>query len=285
MIQHKAIVFQCQGEDLTGIAELPAESAATGVLLVTGGPQYRIGSHRQGVYLARDLAAAGFPTFRFDYRGMGDAGGGPADFARCSDDIAAAIEAFTALSGVQRIVVWGLCDAASACMIFGARNPRVSGMVLLNPWVRTATGRAKAFVKHYYLKRLASADFWKKLFSGKLAIGKSTASLAKNLRLAGGGAAEPEADNSSDFRDAMRTGLAGFAGPVLFLYSGEDLTADEFVDYARTAPGWRQVLDSDNVETRGLPDMDHTFSRFEWRARVIDETLQWVRHCDRLHNE
>ncbi|KAB8057318.1 hydrolase 1, exosortase A system-associated, partial [Janthinobacterium violaceinigrum] len=57
---------------LVGILSLPAAPGPRGVLIVTGGPQYRVGSHRQFVLLARALAAQGVPVLRFDLRGMGD---------------------------------------------------------------------------------------------------------------------------------------------------------------------------------------------------------------------
>ncbi|MFB1029241.1 MAG: hydrolase 1, exosortase A system-associated, partial [Thauera sp.] len=71
-----AQIFPCEGEELIGILALP-ETAVTrlGVLVVVGGPQYRVGSHRQFVLLARALAKSGVPCMRFDYRGMGDATG------------------------------------------------------------------------------------------------------------------------------------------------------------------------------------------------------------------
>ena len=69
------VVFDCEGSRLVGIAALPARPAATGVLIIVGGPQYRAGSHRQFTLLARHLADAGYPTMRFDYRGMGDSAG------------------------------------------------------------------------------------------------------------------------------------------------------------------------------------------------------------------
>src|SRR5690349_24048098 len=51
-----------------------------GVLLVVGGPQYRVGSHRQFALLCRRLAGRGVPALRFDYRGMGDADGAARTF-------------------------------------------------------------------------------------------------------------------------------------------------------------------------------------------------------------
>ena len=76
----QALVFPCAGEALVGVASIPATPLALGMVVVVGGPQYRAGSHRQFVLLARRAAAAGIATLRFDYRGMGDATGPPIGF-------------------------------------------------------------------------------------------------------------------------------------------------------------------------------------------------------------
>ena len=64
-------VFACAGDTLMGILAKPETPADTGVIVIVGGPQYRVGSHRQFVLLSRALAAAGYAVLRFDYRGMG----------------------------------------------------------------------------------------------------------------------------------------------------------------------------------------------------------------------
>ena len=56
----QTLVFECAGEQLLGVAH--RGKASTGVLVVVGGPQYRVGSHRQFVLMARDLAKAGYPV-------------------------------------------------------------------------------------------------------------------------------------------------------------------------------------------------------------------------------
>jgi hypothetical protein len=89
-----ALVFECGGERLLGVISRPARPARAGIVIVVGGPQYRIGSHRQFLLLARDLARAGFAVMRFDYRGMGDSEGQTCSFEAVDDDIAAAIDAF-----------------------------------------------------------------------------------------------------------------------------------------------------------------------------------------------
>jgi len=61
-VEERAFTFSCQGSELVGIAHLPAVEADRGVLIVVGGPQYRAGSHRQFLLLARELAREGVPS-------------------------------------------------------------------------------------------------------------------------------------------------------------------------------------------------------------------------------
>ncbi|WP_229425323.1 hydrolase 1, exosortase A system-associated [Massilia sp. Se16.2.3] len=104
------------------------------MLVVVGGPQYRAGSHRQFTLLARDLADAGIPALRFDYRGMGDSEGDLQTFEHVEDDLRAAIDRFfLEVPGMREVVLWGLCDGASAAAMYAPQDARVSGLVLLNP--------------------------------------------------------------------------------------------------------------------------------------------------------
>jgi alpha/beta superfamily hydrolase len=101
--------------------------------------------------MAREFAAANVPTLRFDCRGMGDSGGTFPGFENISPDIRAAMNAFVSNTpGLREVVIWGLCDAASAALFYGYRDQRVSGMILLNPWIRTESVQARAYSKHYY---------------------------------------------------------------------------------------------------------------------------------------
>ena len=137
-IEERVVTFDCQGDSLYGVMHLPETPGTRAVLVVVGGPQYRAGSHRQFTLLARSLAMNGVAAMRFDYRGMGDSEGAERAFGDVQDDIAAAIDAFMAAApGVREIVLWGLCDGASAAMMYAPLDARVSGVVLLNPWIRT----------------------------------------------------------------------------------------------------------------------------------------------------
>ena len=77
------------------------------------------------------------------------------DFTDVDADLRAAIDAFCArVPSLREVVIWGLCDAASAALFYAQQDERVTGLVLLNPWAHTEDGHAKATLKHYYGARL-----------------------------------------------------------------------------------------------------------------------------------
>ncbi len=280
--EERALAFDCGGERLYGILSLPARGAGAsrGVLVVVGGPQYRAGSHRQFTLLARDLAQGGVPVLRFDYRGMGDSQGAIRPFDEVEDDLRAAIDAFMAAApDLREVVLWGLCDAASAIGMYAARDPRVAGLVLLNPWVRTEDGLARATLRHYYRARLRDPAFWKQLLRGGLDWRRSLASLLALLRKARGtpAPAASGATATASLPERMRAGLQEFRGQVLLVISGADLTAREFCDLADADRAWKGVLAPPRVTRRQIDDADHTFSRRAWRDQVARWTAEWLR--------
>lgn len=277
-----ALAFECRGERLYGIASVPEQPGRRGVLVVVGGPQYRVGSHRQFALLARSLAAQGIPVMRFDYRGMGDSGGAARTFEDIGHDLRAAIDHFMAtVPGMQEVVVWGLCDAASAALFYGAGDARVCGLVLLNPWVRTIGGHAKATLKHYYVERLLQPAFWRKIAAGRFELGAALSSFSRVLGSAAGiggkNAGAQSAAAAVPLPERMRDGLAGFKGKVLLILSGRDLTAQEFSDLASGSSPWQSLLGANHVTRRTLEPADHTFSRRAWRDQVSEWTNEWIK--------
>jgi exosortase A-associated hydrolase 1 len=285
----RAMTIRCGDTTLVGILSRPEQARQTGVLVLVGGPQYRAGSHRQFVLLARRLASEGYPVLRFDFGGTGDSTGAPTDFESTGPNIAAAMDALVHNApSVRKVVIWGLCDAASAALLdWDARkDPRVVGYCLLNPWVRSATTFARTQIRHYYWQRLASPDFWKKLLGGRVGIGRAFGELVTKIRMASRPAA-PTADRHSGsletlrFQEKMARALRGFSGHVLLILSSKDLTAREFLEYARTAREWQGLLERDNLTRIDVPDADHTFSTAEWRGRVEQACIDWLASIDR----
>jgi exosortase A-associated hydrolase 1 len=283
MNTHETVLtFACGSETLMGIVSHPGAAATArdiGVVIVVGGPQYRAGSHRQFVLLSRALAAAGFPVLRFDYRGMGDSAGEQRDFEHVSDDIAAAIAALQgAVPEACRVVLWGLCDGASAALLYlhERPDPRVAGLALLNPWVRSEASLAKTQVKHYYVQRLREGAFWRKLFSGKVALGALTG-LLRNVRAAFGGTAQGRAGAEAvPYQQRMALAWAAFAGQTLLMLSEHDYTAREFVEFTSASGPWRHALNARPAKRVELAGADHTCSQPSTQLALESSTLEWI---------
>lgn len=281
-MNERAVVFESSGNRLVGIAHCAEpRRGGVGVLIVVGGPQTRVGSHRQFVSLSRYLAQHGIPSLRFDYAGMGDSDGTGGHFLAAGEDIDKAVAACIAELGVDRVVIWGLCDAASAALLYCRNFPtqRIAGLVLLNPWVRTEQGEAKTIVRHYYLQRLTEPGFWRKVARLEFDVLGSARALLANLRKAargrsGVGSELGVATTAENYVAHMLEGLQQFDGAVLLVISGRDLTATEFTDLARADADWRAAVAGRVTRRLNLPQADHTFSDAECRVEVERATLE-----------
>jgi uncharacterized protein len=271
-----AVVFQCEGESLVGILHVPAgQPASIGVLVVVGGPQYRVGSHRQFVLMARALAQSGYAVLRFDYRGMGDSDGAMRTFESVAADVRAAIDTLMrSVPSLTGVALWGLCDAASASLMYCTQDARVKGVAIANPWVRSQAGQAQSYIKHYYGQRLLQRSFWVKALSGKLNVTASVADFLRKLwtsRSAGASGAD-----GGSFIERMRHGLQRFSGPTLILMSERDLTAQEFRDLSAASADWQKALRREGVTRIDLPGADHTFSTEGALQLATRHSLDWL---------
>jgi uncharacterized protein len=182
-----------------------------------------------------------------------------------------------------------LCDGASAALFYAHTDARVRGLVLLNPWARTAAGLARSTLKHYYWQRVRDPALWRKLFSGRFAAGAALGSLLGLLgaarrpapAMAAPAAAACPRDGSAppltaDLPARLLEAMQRFQGRVLFIFSGADLTAQEFLDMTKASRRWQQLLAAPTVQQHTLAAADHTFSTRAWRDQVADWTAQWV---------
>jgi exosortase A-associated hydrolase 1 len=285
MFNEQPVQFDWQDKTLHGIYSHGDNSIA--VLIVVGGPQYRVGSHRQFVKLSRALANAGISSLRFDCSGMGDSDGELQPFYANSQAIKLAVdELIKQNTAISSVVIWGLCDAASAALLYCYQqpDPRVTGLILLNPWVRQQHSHAQVMLKHYYWQRLSSKAFWQKLLGGGLNPLQSLKELLQTYKtsksnqsknLAAGQQVSKAQTTADNYVRQMLAGWQAFSGKTMVITSGNDLTAKEFLQLCESDSNW--ALYFKNATHQHIADANHTFSTVTWRAIVEQATCDFTK--------
>jgi len=265
-MSRRHLAFACEGDTLAGTLDdacperlLQAASrrgpGESGLLLVTGGNEIRAGAFAGQAQLAARIAAAGFPVFRFDRRGVGDSSGENRGFRESGDDVSAALAAFRReCPGLARVVGFGNCDAASALML-GARLG-CDALVLANPWTIEHDDGAPppAVIRERYAARLRDPKALVRLATGKVSLRKLASGVGRALR---------PAPPPGSLAQEMSEGLARFAGPVAILLAERDRTAQAFV------AAW----DAGDARLAWCAGASHAFAEPEAREWLLERVL------------
>jgi exosortase A-associated hydrolase 1 len=213
----RVVTVDCMGATLFGtVDEAPGK---TGLLIVSGGNEIRIGAHRGMAKLAADVATAGYPVFRFDRRGIGDSEGANGGFRSSQLDITAAVAGFRSqCPALARIVAFGNCDAASALLLHHVSG--IDSLVLANPWVLESSDEMPppAAIKARYAERIVDPDAWWALFSGAINLKNLARGLLRIVK--------PQA--TSRLAKAVANGFVAFTGSIDVVLATRDGTAIVF---------------------------------------------------------
>jgi exosortase A-associated hydrolase 1 len=260
----RLLSFDCEGSALGG--SLDSAAGETGLLLVTGGTQTRVGSHRMYERLAAALAEAGWPCFRYDRRGVGDSEGEDPDFRDSGPDLAAAAAAFRREQPqLRRLVGFGLCDGASTLALHG-KAAGLEGYILVNPWfVEAEAGEpAAAAIKSRYKEQLLSVGGWKRLLSGSISYRKVLKGLGKIV-----------ASRPSNLAGEIAAALGKARVPAQLILASGDGTAIAAQAEWSSAP-FRKLRQANPAPIR-IDSDSHTFSRPGDEAalfRAVREALE-----------
>nr|WP_294524341.1 alpha/beta fold hydrolase [uncultured Rhodopila sp.] len=156
-------------QSLVGIVTQPAGYVPSGrpvCVILNSGIIHRVGHHRMYVALARMLAAAGSQVLRFDLSGIGDSenrldGLSPLDAAIA--DIREAVDWLATSKSAQRIILIGLCSGADHALIYGSSDPRVAGLVLLDPSIPPTL----QYYCRYFARHLRQPKSWGDMLIGR----------------------------------------------------------------------------------------------------------------------
>lgn len=258
--------FSCAGETLA--ATLDEAPGSTGLLIVSGGNEIRIGAHRGMAELAAAVAAAGHPVFRYDRRGIGDSTGENKGFESTAEDIHEAATAFRREAPqLTRVVAFGNCDAASALILFHA-DTGIDALVLTNPWTIEATDDLPpaAAIRSRYVEKLKNPRELLRLFTGGVNIGKLVSGLIK--------ASAKQSQAPAGLPARLAAALNDARTPVTILLARADNTAIAFADHWRGEP-FAPARGHCMLETCDTDS--HSFARPQDKAWLAERVLAALR--------
>lgn len=244
--------FSCDSETLA--ATLDRADGATGVIIVTGGGQTRIGAHRGFLLLAKALADAGYPVLRYDRRGVGDSSGVDPGFESSIPDLEAAVAAFhEKCPALTRIVGFGLCDGATTlCLHHQATG--IDAMILANPWVVEAAANEPppAAIGKHYREQLMSFEGWKRALTGGIDYRKAVRGVMKLVK--------PAPKDEGNLANRSAAALMASQAPAEIILADDDATAIAFEHEWRK--GGLKALSGDPRYNVSKIDTDaHSFAR------------------------
>lgn len=131
---------------LAGIVTEPAgQGPRVACVLVSAGLTPKFGPYRLYTQLARHLAKEGFLSLRFDLGGIGDSRRPPGAEPlrqRTDKEIGAALDYVATRHRLSGIVLGGLCSGAEDSFRYAERDPRVTGVVMIDPFAYETSGAA-----------------------------------------------------------------------------------------------------------------------------------------------
>jgi predicted alpha/beta hydrolase len=270
-----------------GILAGPSRDLAKhAVLMLNAGAIRHIGSNRMDVPLARQLAAAGLEVLRADLTGIGDSPartGEPENIVygpHGVSDVGALIE-WLRERGAREISVGGMCSGAYHALYAAIARPVINHIYMVNCGVFGSKvdfdpENSSLFgdITHYN-QSVKSTHAWRRLFTGKVALGSIARVIAWHVKQRGSRLVrELFRFLHLPLHDDLGTRLLAVASrgtQLHFLYSEAD------PGRALLAAGAGSVVP--RLRRRGLCSMrvfegaDHTFTQ-RWAQQSLSEALK-----------
>jgi pimeloyl-ACP methyl ester carboxylesterase len=273
-------------QNLAGIVTDPVEDASgvfrrSRAIFFNAGLIHRVGPSRLYVTLARRLAEAGCGSARFDHAGFGDSA------ARWDDlpfEQSAALEgrevmdALQGSNGVDRFILIGLCSGAVTAFETALADPRVVGVVLINPqgfddsseWNRYVMNRGAAH--RYWSRAIFDPSSWWKALSGRADYRRLVRVLWDQVtsRIA-------PAPGVTAVTTRVAAGLKTLVDRRvrLLLLCSE---GDAGIEYMNVILGadLRRGGGTDCLDVRILAGADHSLTLMDSQRRVVTEIVDWT---------
>ncbi len=244
------------------------------IVILNTGIVHRVGHHRMYVSLARALAKSGRTVVRFDFSGIGDSkprSDSSSPLTASLADIREVLDSLEKTHHVHSFILVGLCSGADHAVLYGHTDPRVVGLVLMDPTLPPTL----RYYLYYVMQRLRNVRNWISVATGRSGL----------LRLM-----------SAHLKNSVRpsTELAGltlqnlqFSSYLVRCYRGAAARGvrmlSVFTSVSVRHTYKQQMLDAFPEASAGgklrlefFPDSDHLFSGEKERARLLAVIADWL---------
>jgi pimeloyl-ACP methyl ester carboxylesterase len=268
-ISEQAVLFG-SWTSLVGIvtkAVSPASANRTAVVILNTGIIHRVGHHRMFVTMSRALGAAGYTVLRFDFSGIGDSS--PRDDGlslvdACMAEIREALDWLERDCAASRMILIGLCSGADHAVLYGHTDPRIVGLVLMDPSIPPTL----RYYVHYIGWRLRRLRSWFNVLSGR---SRTLRMLMRHMLNAQRYPMQnriPRQTIERHYRNSVDGGIE-----ILAIFTEETTRQTYREQMIEALPN---VSFGDRLTLEFFPGSDHTFALESDRSRLIQLILQWV---------
>lgn len=237
----------------------PRQRSRATLVLLNAGLIHRVGPFRMNLELAERVARDGIDVFRFDLPAVGDApAGGGHDR---EEHVRMAMDAVAAATGSDRFIVGGICSAADLAWRMPERDPRVRGILLLDPCAVRGPWFRVAQLRHFLSRGPAE---WGHILQRRIA------------RFRGNGDTTLARRNWPSARQfaAGNRRMAEDGVGIYALYTAG--VTEYFLDRRQIAGSFPGLADRPGMRLQFRPDIDHILFVPRQRAEVVDDIAQWL---------
>jgi pimeloyl-ACP methyl ester carboxylesterase len=275
-ISEQAVLFGGR-TSLVGIVTRVVSAAPAvrpAILSLNTGIIHRVGHHRMFVSMSRALAAVGYTVLRFDFSGIGDSdprddGLSPVD--ACMAEINEALDWLEREGKASRMILVGLCSGADHAVLYGHTDPRIVGLVLMDPSIPPTL----RYYVHYIGRRLRQTSSWFNVLSGRSRALRMLIRCMLHIAQPKGKARRHQLQNrvprqtvERHYQNSVEKGIE-----ILAIFTEETTRQTYREQMIEALPN---VSFGDRLRLEFFPGSDHTFRLESDRIRLIQLILQWA---------
>jgi pimeloyl-ACP methyl ester carboxylesterase len=257
----------------------PADNIA--LVILNSGIIHRVGHHRMYVTFSRALAAEGYTVLRFDLSGLGDSenrADGLPPLESSLADLKEVLDWLETIKHAKRMILIGLCSGADSAVLYATTDPRVVGLVLMDPLI-PPTPR---YIRDYLRRRVFKFRSWLNVAFGpsrvrRMLIERLVGALAKNWQPRNPTLAHPNTRSQLEriYRTSVDRGVQ-----FLVVLTGDhprQTYAEQLLEAFPNVPFF------DHLRLEFFDDSDHSFTSEAARGRLLRLILDWLRETNFRH--